>query len=196
VLFGQIPSDWKQVVDKNNVEVFLHHCHEQNIRAFRAVTTISLPLDSLEAIFDNVQNYSKWQESVKESKVVHRTSDSRYHFYTRNHQGWPAKDRDLMWAVEKNWDEITNILIYDQVCSTNTLPEKNNPGVASKAFVSWRLQPVSETETKISYNFTIQQGGRIPNWLLSMLSADAPYKTLANLKDQEVLGDGNTASLD
>jgi hypothetical protein len=104
VLFGQIPSDWKQVVDKNNVEVFLHHCHEQNIRAFRAVTTISLPLDSLEAIFDNVQNYSKWQESVKESKVVHRTSDSRYHFYTRNHQGWPAKDLDLMCAVEKNRD--------------------------------------------------------------------------------------------
>ena len=101
MLLGQIPSEWKQVVDKNNVEVFIHHCHEQNVRAFRAVTTINLPLDSLETIFDNIQDYPKWQESVKESKVVHRTSDSRYHFYTRNQQGWPAKDRDLMWAVEK-----------------------------------------------------------------------------------------------
>ena len=193
---AQIPSEWKQVIDKNNVEVYIHHCHENNVRSFRAVTSVSIPIDSLEEIFDDVAEYPTWQESVKEAKVVHRTSDSRYHFYTRNHQGWPSKDRDLIWAVEKTWDTNTASLVYDQVCSTNTLPEKNNPSMATQAFVSWRLQPVSETETKISYNFTIQQGGRVPNWLLTMTSADGPYKTLANLKNLEIKGDGNSTSLD
>lgn len=194
--YCQVPSEWRQVIDKNNVEVYLHHCHEQSVRAFRAVTTVSIPLDSLEALFDNVEDYPDWQINVKEAKVVHRSTDERYHFYTRNHQGWPAKDRDLIWAVEKSWDDNTASLVYDQVCSTNTLPEKSNHGIASQAFVTWRLQPITETETKITYNFTIQQGGRIPNWLLSMMSADEPYKTLANLKDLEIKGDGNTASLD
>ncbi|MCB0689447.1 MAG: hypothetical protein KDC53_23070 [Saprospiraceae bacterium] len=192
----QIPSEWRQVIDKNNVQVYLHECHQQNVRAFRAVTSISLPIDSVEVLFDAVEEYPSWQQNVKEAKVVHRASDSRYHFYTRNHQGWPSKDRDLIWAVEKKWDSNTASLVYDQVCSTNTLPDKGNSGIASQAFVTWRLQPVSETETRISYNFTIQQGGRIPNWLLSMLTADEPYKTLSNLRDLEIKGDGNTASLD
>lgn len=194
---GQVPSEWRQVIDKNSVEVYLHHCHEKNVRAFKAVTTVSIPIDSLEELFDDVEQYPNWQPSVKEAKVVHRASDSRYHFYSRNNQGWPSRDRDLMWAVEKNWDESSASLVYDQVCSTNTLPEVGNHGIASQAFVSWRLQPVTETETRITYNFTIQQGGRIPNWLLAMMSADEPYKALANLKNLEIKGDGNsTTSLD
>ncbi len=196
LLFAQNPSEWRQVIDKNNVEVYIHHCHDLNVRAFRAVTTINMSLDSLEGILDSVEEYPNWQESVKEARIMHQASDNRYHFYTRNHQGWPVKDRALMWAVEKTWDQSTATLIYDMVCSTNTLPEKNNHGIASQAFVSWRLQPVSETEVRVSYNFTIHQGGRIPNWLLTMLSAESPYKTLANLKDREIKGDGTTASMD
>lgn len=195
-VYSQIPSEWRQVIDKNSVEVYLHHCHEKNVRAFRAVTTVSIPIDSLEELFDDVEEYPNWQPGIKEAKVVHRTSDSRYHFFSRNHQGWPAKDRDLMWAVEKSWDDMSASLVYDQVCSTNTLPEKGNPGLASQAFVSWRLHPLNETETQITYNFTIQQGGRIPNWLLAMMSADEPYKTLANLKNLEIKGDGNSTTLD
>ena len=195
---AQFPSEWKQVIDKNNVEVFIHQCHEANVRGFRAVTTISMSIDSLESIFDKVEEYSKWQSSVKEAKIVHRSSDDRYHYYSRTQQGWPAKDRDLIWAVQKSWDENTATLVYDQVCSTNTLPEKRSEGgLAAQAFVSWRLQPTAENEVKVTYTLSVQQGGRVPNWLMAMLSADGPYKTLASLKEQEILGDGNsTAAMD
>ncbi len=193
---AQISGDWRQVIDRNEVEVYIHHCPEQNARAYRATATINMALDSLEKIFDRVEDYPKWQESVREARIVYRSSDSRYHYYSRNRQGWPAKDRDLMWAVEKTWDPATATLVYDMVCSTNTLPEKNNYGIATQAFVSWRLQPISETEVRVSCNLTIQQGGRIPNWLLSMLDAETPYHTLSRLKSFEILGDGTTASLD
>ncbi|NND33706.1 MAG: hypothetical protein HKN76_14045 [Saprospiraceae bacterium] len=194
-LSAQFPSEWKQVIDKNNVEVFVHQCHEMNVRAFKAVTTVSMSIDSVEAIFDKVEDYPSWQSSVKESRVVHRTSDDRYHYYSRTTQGWPAKDRDLIWAVQKSWDENTATLVYDQVCSTNTLPEKKSEGgLAAQAFVSWRLEPTAENEVKITYNLTVQQGGRVPNWLIAMLSADGPYKTLASLKEQEIKGDGNSSA--
>ena len=194
-LHAQFPSEWKQVIDKNNVEVFIHQCHEMNVRAFKAVTTVSMSLDSLEAIFDKIEDYPNWQSSVKESKIVHRSSDDRYHYYSRTQQGWPAKDRDLIWAVQKSWDEHTSALIYDQVCSTNTLPEKRGEGgLAAQAFVTWRLEPTAENEVKVTYNLTVQQGGRVPNWLIAMLSPDGPYKTLAGLKEQEIKGDGNSSA--
>lgn len=151
-----------------------------------------MSIDSLEAIFDDVEAYPDWQESVKEAKVVHKISDDRYHYYSRTQQGWPAKDRDLIWAVEKSWDENSAALVYDQVCSTNTLPDTRHEGITSQAFVSWRLEPTAENEVKVTYNLTVQQGGRVPNWLIAMLSADGPYKTLSSLKEQEIKGDGNT----
>jgi hypothetical protein len=193
---AQITGDWRLVIDRNDVKVHIHHCPEQNARAYRATATIYMGLDSLEKILDQVEDYPKWQESVREARIVYRSSDSRYHYYSRNRQGWPAKDRDLMWAVEKTWDQATATLVYDMVCSTNTLPEKNNNGIAAQAFVSWRLQPISETEVRVSCNLTIQQGGRIPNWLLTMLDAESPYQTLSRLKSFEIQGDGTIASLD
>ncbi len=197
VMVGQTESEWKKVINKNDVEVFVHHCHHMNVRAFRAIATVNMSLDSLEKIFDDVENYPKWQENVREAKIVHRFSDDKYHFYSRNQQGWPARQRDLIWAVEKSWDTRTASLVYDQIASTNMLPENHQGGVATQAFVSWRLEPLSEHEVKVTYNLTIQNGRRTPNWILAMLNANNPYKTLFTLRDHYIKGDGsNDVALD
>ncbi len=189
-LVGQVrPEVWKSVINRDDIEVFSHKYPDAGIRGIKAETSVGMSLDSLVVLLDAVDRYPQWQVSMKETKLVYRQSDTQYHFSSKQKQAWPARDKDLMWATERKWDDRLELMIIDQVCSNNTLPEKNNPGVSQKVFVSWILEP-KEDEVKITYVLTVDHRGSIPNWMLTMLNADTPYQMLLKLRnspDDEVI---------
>lgn len=185
IVHAQPDRYWKLVIDKNDIEVRTYRCANMRIRGYRATTTVNMELDSLEAILDNIKKYPDWQTHYRDSKVVHRNSDDAYHFFTKTKWPFPAKKKDLMWSVEKEWDPKDRSLVYDQVCSTNTLPERSPSGSVMQVFGSWRLHPVSESEIEVTYMLTVDKGGKIPNWLINMLNADSPFKILSNLRTMQ-----------
>ncbi len=180
--WGSHTSCWELAIEKNAVEVYVHRSTESGVRGFKAVTTIGLPLDSIEVIFDDIESYADWQVNVKDAKIMHEVSDMMYHFNTRTSLPWPSKNQDLMWRAEKDWDEIDGSLVYNQVCSNNTMPEKIRKSSVVQAFASWRLTPMSEHEVKITYYLTVDKRGKIPGWVINFLNPDSPYETLHNLQ--------------
>ena len=193
--YGQHNSCWELAIEKNDVEVFVHQSHESRTRGFKAVTTLSIPFDSVETIFDDIAEYPKWQSNVKTAKIMHEVSDVEYHFATRTSLPWPSKNQDLMWRAEKEWDIKDGSLVYNQVCSNNTMPEKVRNSAVVQAFASWRLTPMSESEVKITYYLTVDQRGKIPTWIINMLNPDAPFDTLSNLQGM-TLNSGDQIALE
>ncbi len=192
-MWSQQYGQWRLALDKNNVEVYIHRSTDMRVRSYKATTTVNMPLDSLEVILDDIDNYPTWQSHVKEAEMVYRRSDSTYHVRTTTDFPWPNKDRELMWAVHKEWDRRSATLVYDQICSTNTIPDRNRHGSILQAFVSWRLDPINDDQVKITMAMTVDKGGKIPNWMINMLSADAPYHTLSNLKQHQVKSEALSA---
>ena len=192
-VLSQYGGAWQPAIEKDNIDVYIHRSQDLRVRGFKATTTIYLPFDSLETIFDDVAAYPEWQTMFRNTKVVHRVSDSKFHFYARTNQSWPAKNHDLMWRVEKEWDSRDGSLVYNQVCSSNTLPEKIKNGTIMQAFASWRLKPISEDEIEVTFYLMVDKGGRIPSWLINLLSPDNPHEILSNLKSRGWLPDGELA---
>ncbi len=196
ILFLSSPHDiraqrenaWQTAVSKNNIEVKLYQSEDLKVRGFKAETTLYMPLDSLEAIFDRIGSYPTWQESVKEAKLVYTRSSKNYHIFTRERLAWPAKNREFMWAINKEWDERTGALVYDQVASNNTLPEYNDDSI-SQVFISWWLNPISADEIEVTYYLTIDHGGKMSSWMVNMLDPNLPYKTLDNLRSLGYAGE-------
>ena len=192
-LSAQYVGAWQPAIERDNIEVLIHRSQDLRVRGFKATTTIYLPFDSLEAIFDDVVSYPEWQTMFRETKVVHRVSDSRFHYYARTNLSWPAKNHDLMWRVEKEWDSRDGSLVYNQVCSSNTMPEKIKHGTIMQAFASWRLKPISEDEIEVTFYLHVDKGGRIPSWLINLLSPDNPHEILVNLRGRGLLPEGDLA---
>lgn len=192
-----LDQQWHLAIDKNDIEVFTYKGHEVPVRGFKAKTTIGMPIDSFETILDEVSKYADWQDQVRSAKVVHKKSDDIYHFYAKVDVPFPGKDRDLIWAVHKEWDAQDGVLIYDQVCSTNTLPERIKESAITQVFGNWRLRPVSESEVEVTYILMVDRAGRMTSWLLHMLNPDTPYNMLNNLRNLPLyLDDEIEASLD
>ncbi len=176
-------------LDKDGIEVYVHRSQDMRVRGFKAIASLNMPFDSLEVIFDKVEDYPTWQSHIKTARLMHEVSDKRYHFQSRTRLPWPAKNHDLMWRVEKGWDERDGSLVYKQVCSSNTMPEKITQGTILQAFASWRLKPVSEDEIEITYYLSVDKGGKIPGWIINLMSPSNPYHTLANLQGMRPVSD-------
>lgn len=187
--YAQHEGTWHKAIDKNNIEVEIYRSPDLKVRGFKAETTLYMPFDSVQAIFDRIEKYPDWQPTIKEAKKVYQRSEKNYHVFTKERLAWPAKERDFMWAVNKEWDDRKQALVYDLVCSSNTLPDRGNYGSAMQAFISWWIEPVSEDEIKIVYYMTVDRGGKLPTWMISMLNPDLPYKTLENLRSQGYASD-------
>lgn len=179
---AQPEGSWRTAIDRNNIEVKIYRSSDLKVRGFKAETTLYMPFDSVQKIFDNVERYPKWQATVKEAKKIYQRSEKSYHVFTKENLPFPAKNREFMWAVNKEWDERRQAMVYDLVCSSNTLPDKNDYGAIMQTFTSWWLEPVSEDEVKIIYYTTVDMGGKIPAWVISLLNPELPYKTLENLR--------------
>lgn len=181
-LCAQQNSSWQLALEKDGIEVYVHRSVDMRVRGFKACATLNVPFDSLEVIFDKIEDYPEWQAKIKTAKMVHEFSDKKYHFQSRTKLPWPSKNHDLMWRVEKGWDERDGSLVYKQVCSSNTMPDKMLQGSVLQAFASWRLKPVNEDEVEITYYLSVDKGGKIPSWIINLLSPNNPYDTLVNLQ--------------
>lgn len=191
---AQQSEKWKQAIDRDDVQVYSYYCPQMQVRASKAVTILRIPIDTLEDILDEVDQYPNWQEEVTAAKVIHRRSDLVYHISSTNDQGFLARKHDLVWAVEKFWDERTASLVYDHVCSSNTLETRRSSRSQSiQAFVSWRLRPISETEIELTYMLTVDQNGKPPQWALGLLDPQSGFQTLLNLRNHKVSDDALTA---
>ncbi len=193
---SQWEGTWHTAIDKNNIEVKIYRSPDLKVRGFKAETTIYMPFDSVQAIFDRIEKYPEWQSGVKEAKKIYQRSEKSYHVFTREKLAWPAKDREFMWAVNKEWDDRKQALVYDQVCSSNTLPDKNQYGSVLQTFSSWWLEPINDDEIKIVYYTTVDKGGKLPAWVIGMLNPEIPYKTLENLRSQAYSSDDVISALD
>jgi len=179
--FGQTDL-WKLARHRQGVEVYIHRSVERQVKGFKATATVDMSLEELEAILDNVEEYPTWHTGIKEARKILNETDHTFYLLTKTNSAWPAKDQELCWFVNKHWDQSQEFLFYDQICSLNLSPEKRINEQIPQAWGGWRLKKLESGEVEIQYILSADQGGRLPTWLINILSADNPHKTLLNLK--------------
>lgn len=181
-LLGQ-PSDlWQLAKDRDGVEVYIHRAVTRQVKGFKATTTVNISLEELETILDNVEEYPNWHAGIKEAKKILKQTDETFYFLVKTNSAWPARDQELTWFVNKHWDKSDGSLFYDQICSLNVSAEKRLNEQIPLAWGGWRLRKLESDEVEIQYILSADQGGKLPTWLINILTAETPYKTLCNLK--------------
>ncbi len=181
-LLGQPSNLWQLARDREGVEVYIHRAVERQVKGFKATTTVNISMEDLETILDNVDEYPNWHAGVKYAKKILKKTEETFYVLVKTNNAWPAKDQELTWFVNKHWDKSEGYLFYDQICSLNVSAEKRVNEQIPQAWGGWRLRELESGEVEIQYILSADQGGKLPTWLINILSADNPHKTLCNLK--------------
>ena len=151
-------ENWKILQDK---EIWIGWAEEDDIPWCKAQTTFPFAMDKIAEILEDKANYPNVFKRIEattilESEIVHIMLDMPF----------PISSRDYIVKYTTHFDD--NDLLY-QFRSVN---HENAPLTKSyirlvNAAGEWRLSPLKNNQTQVTYTWNGELLGDFPNWALS-----------------------------
>jgi len=139
------------------------HNRERNAGVeFAAEASLPAPPEQVRRALLDYANHQKWQERLKENKVLARDADSLV-VYQRLELP-VIDDRDF--TLKVTWGAEGQVL-WTRFTTANGRGPKPVSGVVrvNTHAGSWRLEPEGEKATRAVYRFHLDVAGSVPSWL-------------------------------
>lgn len=174
---------WKNVRDRNGIQVYNRSIAGSDFKEFMAQTTIDANLSTIIAVFDDTPAGIEWVENVDEMHTERRISDSETITVTLSKAPWPVADRDAVVLNKTSQDPETLVVTLEQEGIPDYLPLKNGVVRVKSLTSQWVFTPVTSSQTHVHYQVLTDPGGKLPAWLINLVSVSQPYNTLKGLKE-------------
>ncbi len=183
--FSGIPADstWVLEKDKNGIKVYTRKVEGFEIKEFKAITTMNVPISALVALVIDVETYPKWVENVKSSKILKVVSEDEIIYYNEIKVPWPLSNRDNIVIAKVIRNAGTNVAKVDMKGRPDYLPKDPDIVRIPEANGFWEFVQGENDETEVYLQYLADPGGNVPAWIVNMFIIDGPYKTLMNMKE-------------
>jgi len=149
------------------------------LQVCRVETVINASLNALVAVQRDAENFHKWMDGVKTSRIVEEGSDY-YITHTLVPSPWPVKDRDSV--VRSDIRLIQGGVIEIHFASVEgVVPQQKNFERVLDVRGGWRFTPLMLGKTRVEYEVMVDPGGKLPSWLVNRFALDVPYNTMKSM---------------
>jgi regulatory protein YycH of two-component signal transduction system YycFG len=142
---------------------------------------VNSPVHLIEKQLDNVNDYPNWQDNCDYAKVIEQQSPNVQYERYYTDTPWPITDRDLVMKMVKEKNKNGSIK-YIRTNAPDKFPLDKDFMRIQEAGGEWLLEPLSEHQSKLTYQFYADPGGSLPAWLVNSFIVQGPYNTFSNLK--------------
>ena len=170
--------NWDLKKDEAGIQVYTRTVKESSIKEFKAVGILPVTVHKLISILQDVEHYPEWIDDVQYSKKI-SIKDQKLDFYYQLHLPWPVKNRDM--ALTMQVIEEANNTVLQLVSNPNIEPLKSDFIRMVKVNGYWKLEPISDSSTKVTHQFLADPEGSIPAWVVNSFIVDGPYNSMVNL---------------
>jgi ribosome-associated toxin RatA of RatAB toxin-antitoxin module len=172
--------DWKLRKDKKGIMVYTRSVEGSLLDEFKGVTTIHASVDQLVSTLRDVAQYLEWIPDCA-SVELHDMAEEEHVHYMEMKAPFPVSNRDGYYRYRYSVQE-GNVKV-----EIEALPEfrPEIKGLVRIPYSSgyWLFEPVSDQQTRVTYQVHADPGGSIPAWLTNAAVVDNPFQTLLNLRD-------------
>ena len=173
-------TEWKLEKTGNDIKVYTRQSEGSKIKEFKAVTTVTTNMKSLESIIENVSDYPNWQTNIATAKILKQENKTEQYIYYTTDLPWPMTDRDIVIFSEKTTN-VDGTVRYNLLSKPDYIPSKDDFLRIKNAKGMWQLTPQGN-KIEIIYQFYGDPAGSIPSSIINMFIVDGPYSTLLNIK--------------
>lgn len=157
--------------------------HNREKRAgveFAAEASLPAPPEQVRRALLDYANHKKWQEHLKENKILARDADSLVVYQRLD---LPVID-DRDYTLKVTWGADGSILWTRFAIANERGPKPVDDVVRVTAHAgSWRLEPDGE-KTRAVYRFHLDVAGSVPSWLGKGQAKDELVEFFVQLKQQ------------
>ena len=173
---------WQKVMTQEGVAVDRKSVPGSPLFAFRGEGVFDLPIGKLVTVLKAADIAAEWVDLMLEHKVVRVVETDKNLIYESYGLPWPIDDRDYVMHETMGYDAVGKVFTIDyQSVDDAGLPPKKEFVRAVALQTYWRLEKVSDTQTKIEVEVHTDPKGALPAWLINLIQKDWPWKTISGL---------------
>jgi hypothetical protein len=182
VAWGMDHTGWSKDKSGDNVTVYVQPAPGYSLKAFRAVTTVPVPMDAVNALIADAPAFSQWYSDCRSNKIIKTISSKEYVTYFVNDSPFPVMDRDSLIHTTVSQDPATRAVTFAMKGAPTLIPEKDDYVRVPKLEGYWRVTPIGASETEVVLELRSDTGGSVPSFLANQQVTVGPFKTFQKLR--------------
>lgn len=183
LLFGSsalAADDWDLAYDREGIRVYLSGVSGSPYQQFRGVSTMKASVRTLTDLQENLRVACKWLYACEQMRLLEVNGADTWVYLTTN-LPWPTMPRDIVLKVTtERLDDGT--LVRHLSAEPGRIPKVEGLIRVRHLSGEWRMRPLDERNTEVTYQLQADPAGDVPGWLANRFVVDAPVVTLRTLR--------------
>lgn len=189
---------WQLRRDEDGIRLSTAKVAKSAYRAAAGEMKIKAPLNYLVNVIRTTELCSRWVYHCESSHRLKALNPYEDIIYTATDMPFPLKDREVVAHIQWQQNEedliitgiakaiprdVSSAIIFeDELAQVHSKRTKKLPIRIEQADTLWELIPLADGEVLIKIFAHINPAGRVPSWMVNILSIEVPFKTLQDLR--------------
>jgi hypothetical protein len=175
---------WRKLHEEHGIVVSTREQSGKQMPSFRGEGEVEgNVLHVLAVLLDDTRS-KQWAKNADEAELLRTVDRFTQVVYSRSHQTWPIRDRDLV--MKRTIEVITPGESYRVLlrCIAGEKPEVDSVIRIKDCETEFVLRKVDTNTTHVDYRVRADPGGNNPAWAVRWASKNIPLDTLTALRRQ------------
>jgi hypothetical protein len=179
-------KDWRLIKNdtRRHIKAYDKRSDETTgVRSFKLDVLVDGSLETVSRIYFDIDNYTRWFWTVRESKILKKVSNTEFYYYLVHDAPVTLPDRDVViHAVIEPYTEKKGYAAFILKAAPNFIPPKPPLVRMLAEDMVLRWTPIDENRTRLEVEGFIHPGGDVPAWAINAVQRQAPYYTMLGLQ--------------
>lgn len=183
ISFNLLGQEWELQLENEKIKVYTKDGENDNIKAYKAISTINFPADEIYKVYIDFDNYNKWFEELDKIKLIDSSttkSKDVYLYYSIIKFPFLFNDRDMI--TELSIDKSVKGKYILKSVPKKGEPENDDYVRLNKFYQNTELVQVNDSLTSITMEGKFDAGGSVPVWLMNMFVVNSPLNSVENME--------------
>jgi hypothetical protein len=176
-------SEWELVRSEEGINIYSRKTATgRGLKELKVVAEVKGSLSAIISAFSEKSKFPKWVYGCGSAQMLEVVSAFETYHYQTTEMPWPVQNRDLILHTVIKQHPQTKVITIDSKGVPDYRPE-NKDFIRIRDYKAfWVLTPKPNGIVEILYTVNFDPGGILPDWVVNMVSADGPLKTVKNLR--------------
>lgn len=179
--YSQSDYEWKLVKTQGDIKAYVKKLPNTKIKSVKVETTAITSLSELVSIIKDAPRHPEWVYLNSKSQTLDTINQQNWIFYGMSDPPWPISDRDFVTRVSITQDNFDQSVQIISVGVPDYIPEVDDCIRVEFVHSKWLLIPHKDGTVDITFELTVDLGGRIPSWFINLAVTKGPMQTMIGL---------------
>lgn len=174
-------DEWTLLREHENFTVYYREIEGSKFQQLRIKAKTQASVKEVVAALEDIDFHKYWVYATQESYMLKKRSASDFDYYVSVDMPFPIKDRDIVIRYKRESDAASGV-VHTYSVAREGIKDPREDFVRIKSFKSdYYIRPLAGGQTEIEYTVSADPGGSLPAWLVNLLKARGPTRTISTL---------------